>query len=326
MVEQLPCEAANERRAGTAMRRSMAFLAPSRYRHPEDVEAREILKNTTGLDHLVRLYNEHFHERMDRILNCAERVRGDGRCPIAELFRSFRGCCERLGVAPMPGLFLAGDGPVAYTSGIEEPFISLRWDLAERCSPAELEFILGHELGHIRLDHGLYFQLADWATYFVDRIPLIGEYLAKGLAPRLYQWQRAAEFSADRAGLLVCQDVNAALRVMMILSGVPRHLIEQANIAAFLDQARDFEKLDEGWLNSMTKTWMGWNRTHPWTVMHGAEIQRWHGSDEYTALLAEGTGSSACGTRDRKPASATPTSLPLFDLPPIGARRRPFLF
>lgn len=68
----------------------------------------------------------------------------------------------------------------------------------------ELEFILGHELGHAFFGH------LDLAVG-----PLLESgQLSSPLAMRLRAWQRAAEISADRAGLMLCGSPEAAARAL----------------------------------------------------------------------------------------------------------------
>jgi Zn-dependent protease with chaperone function len=274
--------------ANHRLRRSAALVTPTRYQHPLDVQTMAALRNTAGLEDLVRLFDKHFHERFSRAANVAGSVRvGPEQFP--DLYELFRGCCRRLGVRPEPELYLSLGEMNAFTSGIERPFVTLMSDLVKYCAPEELEFIIGHELGHIRLQHVLYHEMAFRVPELVKElgIPIIGWAAGVGLRAACFAWVRAGEYSADRAGLLACQDLKAALRVMMKLTGVPPSLYEQMNPQAFLEQAREYQ--DFG------KDWVGWavNRmsesplSHPWTVLRAAEVQRWYDSGEYDALLGE---------------------------------------
>lgn len=77
--------------------------------------------------------------------------------------------------------------------------------LLEAFTPEELRFVVGHELGHMRLDH---FRLP------VPRITTLqnneGAIVGRANALKLFLWSRAAELSADRAGLLCGGDPEAA--------------------------------------------------------------------------------------------------------------------
>lgn len=89
--------------------------------------------------------------------------------------------------------------------------------------PEELKFVVGHELGHIKCEHqelkrnayGIVtaLQAIDLAIVpdkFQNVLPTLG-------LGRLLSWCRASEISADRAGLLCCEDPKIAYQAMMRL-------------------------------------------------------------------------------------------------------------
>jgi Zn-dependent protease with chaperone function len=280
-------------RPPTRTRHSLAGVSPPRYQHPLDRQAVAALRNSAGLEDLVRLFSQHYHERYARLANVAGSIRIGPR-QLPALYESYRGCCARLGVRPEPELFL-GHGFNAWTAGIQSPYVMLGGGLVSACTPAELEFIIGHELGHIRFCHVLYHQIGEGAPRLVGQVPLIGRLLGTGVHLALFEWSRAAEFSADRAGLMACQDADAAVSVMMKLSGLPAAYFKQANPAAFLEQARDLDTLDDNFMGYLVRTSSEMGMTHPWTVVRAAEVRRWHDGPEYGALLAETDLSPATG-------------------------------
>jgi hypothetical protein len=87
----------------------------------------------------------------------------------------------------------------------ETPAIVLSSRLLEVLTEAELRFILGHELGHLAFEH---FSLPLPATALAGDAS--GKLVPRATALGLYVWSRAAEISADRAGLLCARDTEAA--------------------------------------------------------------------------------------------------------------------
>src|SRR5918995_2071554 len=86
-----------------------------------------------------------------------------------------------------------------------------------------LEFIIGHELGHLRLGHTkLWYQLS---TAYVDRVPLLGAFLS-----------RAREFSCDRHGAYVAPQGEEGL--MLLAAG--RYVYKQVDTEELLGQAHQF--------------------------------------------------------------------------------------
>lgn len=95
----------------------------------------------------------------------------------------------------------------------EPPAIVLSARLLETFTDTELRFVLGHELGHLACEH---FALPLPATAMAadDSGKLLGRSVALGL----YVWSRAAEVSADRAGLLCARDAEAAASALFKLT------------------------------------------------------------------------------------------------------------
>jgi Zn-dependent protease with chaperone function len=86
-----------------------------------------------------------------------------------------------------------------------------------------LAFIIGHELGHLRLGHTrLWYQLS---TAYVDRVPLLGAFLS-----------RAREYSCDRHGAYVAPQGEEGL--MLLAAG--RYVYKQVNAEELLGQAHQF--------------------------------------------------------------------------------------
>jgi hypothetical protein len=132
--------------------------------------------------------------------------------------------------------------------------------------------------------HALYQSLL---LHLLNLIGAFGWIPAGGLGLRaliaaLREWQRKAELSGDRAGLLATQDLDSALRVTMKLAG-GSHL-DRIDVAGFLKQAEDYEAagdLRDGVLKLLNTE----RTTHPFAVVRAAEINRWAASDEYRHIL-----------------------------------------
>jgi hypothetical protein len=99
----------------------------------------------------------------------------------------------------------------------------------------------------------------------------------------LNEWQRKAELSADRAGLLAGQDPDAAKRALMKMAGGAR--LSEMDAEAFLEQAREYDAagdVRDGLLKFMNLL----QRSHPYAVMRFAELDRWARDGEYARILA----------------------------------------
>jgi hypothetical protein len=96
-----------------------------------------------------------------------------------------------------------------------------------------------------------------------------------------------SELTADRAGILACQDVNAAMGAMVKLAGLPSKFFAQVNTEDFIAQAREFESFDSDKLDWIAKFLSGMGQSHPWTVMRAHEFLKWTDSGEYDRILSD---------------------------------------
>lgn len=68
-------------------------------------------------------------------------------------------------------------------------------------------------------------------------IPMIGSAVSNivgtGLDFAIYDWMRKSEFTADHAGLLVCQDLKSAISALAKLDGYPEEFLTTWILMAF---------------------------------------------------------------------------------------------
>ena len=267
------------------VRKSAAGVRTEDVQHPLDRQALAALQKVPGFDDVIRFIFEKGFEKIFRIQNLSSAVRvGTGHFP--ELYALYQGCVQRLGVHPEPPLYLRSGPLNAYTSGVEEPFIVLTTSMVNCASPAELEYVIGHELGHIRCQHVLYNTLAHNLALIVQLLPFGGRVVSTALQVALAEWQRRAELSCDRFGLLAVQAHEPGLRLMVKLAGAPYALYDKIDTAAFLAQYEEFQKLDQDGLSFLYRLMMEMELTHPWLVERAALLKQWSDAGELDRLLA----------------------------------------
>jgi Zn-dependent protease with chaperone function len=253
------------------------------FEHPADRTALTAMRSVPGFDQLLRVASGMLRERQYRLVYLSSAVRVDEQ-QFADLHQLLGEVCAVLD-AQRPELYVFNDPkPNAITLGVDKPFIAISSGMYELTESDERRFVLGHELGHAMSGHALYQSLL---LHLLNLIGAFGWVPAGGLGLRaliaaLREWQRKAELSGDRAGLLATQDLDAALRVTMKLAG-GSHL-DRIDVAAFLKQAEDYEAagdLRDGVLKLLNTE----RTTHPFAVVRAAEINRWAASDEYRSIL-----------------------------------------
>jgi Zn-dependent protease with chaperone function/Tfp pilus assembly protein PilE len=166
---------------------------------------------------------------------------------MPELHARFTACCAKLGVSPVPEAYvLQAEGALnAFAMRFfGRHFVVLYAGVVEALQehPDQVDFYIGHELGHIKRGHLLG---ALWRAP-VLWLPLIGA-----------AYSRARETTCDLHGRACSASAESAARAMMVLAAGPK-LWSHADLAAYVEQAREhcgfwasFHELLSGypWLN-----------------------------------------------------------------------------
>src|SRR6267142_2462169 len=98
----------------------------------------------------------------------------------------------------------------------------------------------------------------------------------------LLEWFRKSELSSDRAGLLAVQDPHAAMRMHLKMAGGGD--MKQMNLNEFLIQAKEYEETG-GALDRIFQILNTLERTHPFSTLRAAELQRWIEAGHYERIL-----------------------------------------
>ena len=112
-----------------------------------------------------------------------------------------------------------------------------------------------------------------------------GNLIAAPLQYALYYWDRMSEFTADRGGLLCCQNKEAAITAFIKMAGLPIKEFGNIDYKTFIQQATDFKRLDYEAMNKLIKFVSIADASHPWTVMRAAELLNWIDSGEYSRIM-----------------------------------------
>ncbi|HSS76752.1 MAG TPA: M48 family metallopeptidase [Thermoanaerobaculia bacterium] len=272
----------------------IGLQAPS-YEHPFDRSALASLKGTPGLELVIRKFNEYGFERFLRIQYTGSHLRIT-RDNFPEIRDMLREAATILNLHHLPDLYVMGGGSInAFTAGVERPILVLHAGCIDHLSADELFFVIGHELGHIKSGHVLYHQMGAVLPLvgdFVSRLTLgTGGLVSTALEAALHNWQRMSELTADRAGLLACQNRDAAISAMVKIAGLPHKFYGRFNADDFIAQAREFKAFDENLMDKIAKFISILGHSHPWTVLRAAEFDNWMSSGEYNRIL------DACGSR-----------------------------
>jgi Zn-dependent protease with chaperone function len=254
------------------------------YEHPADRSALVALRKLSGFDVLLRKLFGLFNERAFRLSYLAGAVKVSER-QFPHIYALVRDGSYILDLPDVPEVFVVQNPLVnAQALGRDRPFIVLTTGLVNLHDAEELRFVVGHELGHILSGHAVYKTMLLWLIQLAGRIAWmpIGYIGLRAIIWGLEEWSRKSELSCDRAGLLACQDLDAARRALMKLAGGPQ--LSELNPDAFREQAHEYDAVPD-LRDSILKLLQLQGNTHPFAVVRFAELDRWGTQGEYERIL-----------------------------------------
>jgi Zn-dependent protease with chaperone function len=260
------------------------------FRHPVDEQATRSLQQIPGLGLLIQNLLGPTAEQIFYLDNMASSIQVSEK-QLPDLHYLLLEASEILDIEP-PQLYVRQNPtPNAYTFAMrgKQPFIVIHTSLLDLLDPPEVQAVIAHELGHLKCNHGVYLTMANILLLSASLIPF-GGLLQQSLQEQLMQWVQCAEFSCDRAALLVSQNAETVISVLMKLCGGSPQLAKQLSVSAFLDQARAYADLDRDDWQATLKQLQTARLSHPVPVLRAREIDRWFRSNTYERLMTAKSG------------------------------------
>jgi Zn-dependent protease with chaperone function len=192
-------------------------------------------------------------------------------------------CARVLHLERVPRVFV-GDrpGPLQIVvQNYSEPVLVIPTQVLRRFrSSTELTFVIGRELGHIKAGH------TRWLTTLRQLQSSFGG-KEGGIGPGtllllILRWSREAELTADRFGLLCCQDLHAAEgTIVRMATGVDSIVAERIEVDAFLQQG---ETQELSRISDIRLLWRELNRPAPFAPDRVRELRQYCQSPEFKRL------------------------------------------
>lgn len=260
------------------------------YEHDFDKMALEQLKKVKGFDFVCKKILEYGIEKFIRIQYTGSSLKVNEKS-LPSLYNALVKNCEVLDINKQPEMYLSWDYSInGFTTGEKDTFIVLNSGAIDLMSEKELNFIIGHELGHVKSKHVLYHMMSQILPVLGDilgNITLgIGNLISESMKIALNYWSRMSEFTADRAGLLACQDFESVGKAILKMSGLPIKYYNGQMLDTFMEQAQEFTKLDFDPSNKIMKILLSYNLSHPWTIIRYAELYKWYKSEKYQEIIS----------------------------------------
>jgi Zn-dependent protease with chaperone function len=260
------------------------------FENPLDSETLGTVRAIPGASALMKLVHKRLNESKLLFHMKANAIEcNDEQFP--ELVAIVKTILKRLDCQFVPQVYFSSMPFVnAFTSGGEEAVICFSTALLNQLDDRELEFVTGHEFGHLMAEHvisRLILQVVLNGSFVA--LPGIARYLSMPLKLALLKWARCSELTADRAGLLACRDVTVALNCMMkMASGYERGVTErtQLSLAAFVAQAISLGRQEGDHFDSMMSSLFAGQQSHPFIAWRVMELIDWVEKGNYFDILA----------------------------------------
>ena len=280
------------------MAKKLINLAAVSYEHPFDKAALAAMKSIPLFSSVVNFTLNWTNIKWTIVKFCGSNFHvTEKSCP--ELYNLVRDVTRTLSVDRMPEIYTEWNyGINAYTTGYKDnTLLNINTGAVDLLTEKELTYVVGHEVGHIKSGHVLYHVMAEMISGILADMGILGN-VAGPLKVALLYWVRMSEFTSDRAGLLACQDLEAAISANMKMAGIPKKYFNTADPYIFAEQANEFLSEYGDTANTIIKNISILDDTHPWTVLRAAELIKWVQTGGYQTVLDTFTGKRcpACGT------------------------------
>lgn len=276
-------------------------LSPFEYEHPLDKKGLDILEKTPGLDFLVKKFYELGLEKLLQLQLVGSNLKITASS-LPHIYEVLEDTCEILNLKTTPDFYVRHDNYTSQlqavpnnlqgmTIGVDNPMIAISAECIDSFSNEELLFVLGCEIGRIKSQHILYKEISlllPMASAILGGVTFginFTEPIVQGLSVALFQWYRWSEFTADRAGLLACQDLNAAMMAMAKIAGLPRKYFDSFDVGDFVTQAREYEGFGDTSYTKLLKILNLMFKSQAFTVSRANELLKWADSGEYQSVL-----------------------------------------
>jgi Zn-dependent protease with chaperone function len=266
-------------------KRTFTSLTAENFRHPLDKQATQSLQQIPGLDFLLRTTLFPVASQFFHLENLASAIQV-GPKQLSKLYSLHKEACSVLDIE-VPQLYVRQNPvPNAYTFAVNnrQSFVVVHTSLLELLTEEETQAVIAHELGHLKCEHSVYLTIANLLIMAAGQLPRIGLLLERPLKLQLLEWVRCAEFTCDRAALLVAQDPKVVMSLLMKLSGGSPSLMAELDLDSFIDQARHYEESSKDPMGKAIRLAQTIERTHPVPVLRAKEIDRWFQSPGYKKI------------------------------------------
>jgi Zn-dependent protease with chaperone function len=263
-------------------RRVLTDIASRAWEHPADKAALQALRRIPVFDAVLRKIFGFLTEKAVRLAFQANAVRVSPN-QFGRVYKVYKQALKTLDCTEEYPLYITQTPMVnAGAYGMDKPFIILNSGTVALIDDDELEYILGHEIGHILSGHVLYRTMMVLLINLANMgFPIVG-LAARAVLVGLLEWSRKSELSCDRAGLLTVQDPEIVMRTMLKMAGGGNS--EETSLQEFIVQAEEYKQSGDV-ADQVFKVLNLMATTHPFYVLRVSELRSWIESGDYDRII-----------------------------------------
>lgn len=247
-------------------RTSLAFA------HPVDAGIIKVLDNPV----INKVFTEVIRRMIDTELGLliSSGIRVDHN--DSKLSSVVKKCAAVMGInVPYTVISSSLQGQNALCTGTDDyPYIIISSRTSETMSEEELQFVVGHECGHIALGHLIYHAVGTSIQDISELLIKMGPMAHSVISWPLNAWSRRSEISADRAGLLCCGDIQAACKALLRTEADMMN-IDDINLEEYIKDANQELK------KSRFGRWAELRATHPILSKRMEALRLFYYSEKY---------------------------------------------
>ena len=253
-------------------------LKVSDFAHPDDLAAINALKKSAAINKITSFIE-------DTTTQTVLQTRTLGRCvrisqkSNERVYNIVRDTCNILNYDRVPEIFtFRSFGIDVDPHGVENPVIEIPDFVLNSFDDSLLRFTLGRAITRLKSDYLKFYIAADAISTLSDMLPILSDAAKIPLA----NWMRKSALTADRGGLLACQDFHSAMKFLMFKAGMPISQLENVHEDDYIETC-----VSESKIVNTAKYILTLSNCKGWSNDRIIELYTWYARGNYDELLDE---------------------------------------
>lgn len=239
------------------------------FAHPDDIKATAAVSKIPGVSALMTFIEDKYDKTIFRVETMGYCVRLNEKI-APRPYKILRHVCQILDYPTIPEIYSYRSYSIdVIIAGAQHPIMKVSDFVLNNYEDSMLYFLFGRVVTRFKSGYMKYFTASELIMQGLAPVALVSEPLRIALA----NWLRKSELSADRGGLLACQNMQTAGRYFMNKAGMPAQFTKNVRIPDYLNACAIDNNLtkvgkgvqtltrDTGWINDRLRELNNWYAT-----------------------------------------------------------------